>query len=84
MEVVFTSVFVVLTEVSFFKESGKALVSFLSESALVLVTDELVVTESAPADPLPLQAANDVAIAKASKPVFNVFFISSVFKMMFL
>jgi hypothetical protein len=71
-EVVF--VVVVLTIVSFFKLSGFVVVSFLFESIIVL-DDESVVNESVVADPLPLQAATDVAIAKARRQILNEFFM---------
>jgi len=67
-------VVVVLIVVSFFKLSGVAEVSFLVVSTIVLLT-ESVLTESAPADPLPLQAANDVATAKAKRLILNEFFM---------
>lgn len=69
-------VVLVCTLVSFFKESGVIeLVSFLSESVILvlLVLSEL--TESTLADPLPLHAAIDAATAKANKPFFTVVFI---------
>ena len=64
--------------VSFLVESTLTTVeSFLVESTLT----ESVLTESVEAVPLPLQAANEVAIAKAKKPILNEFFI---FNKMFL
>lgn len=53
-------------------------VSFLVESTLTTVESFLVestLTESVEAAPLPLQAAKEVAIAKAKKPILNEFFI---------
>jgi hypothetical protein len=60
--------------VSFFRLSGTIEVSFVIVS-FVVMDDELVVDESELAEPLPLQAAIDVAIAIAKKPILNEFFI---------
>jgi len=58
--------------VSFLVESTLTTVeSFLVESTLT----ESVLTESVEVAPLPLQAAKEVAIAKAKKPILNEFFI---------
>ena len=61
--------------VSFFNESGTVVVSFLVESVTEVMLDESVFTESTAAEPLPLQAANELAIANANKPVLNEFFM---------
>jgi hypothetical protein len=69
-------VVVVCTLVSFFKESGVIeLVSFIVVSVTVVLIDESVLTESILAEPLPLQAANDAAMAKANNPFFNASFM---------
>jgi hypothetical protein len=49
-------------------------VSFFMVSTTVL-DDESVFTESELAEPLPLQAANEVATAKAKKAILNEFFM---------
>ena len=72
-------VVVVLTSVSFFKLSGLAEVSFFMVSTTVL-DDESVFTESELAEPLPLQAAKEVATAKAKKVILNEFFMFFVFE----
>jgi hypothetical protein len=62
--------------VSFLVESTLTTVeSFLTES----VFTESVFTESVVAAALPLQAAKEVAIAKAKKPILNEFFIVIMF-----
>jgi hypothetical protein len=66
-----------LTMVSFFKLSGLEEVSFLVVSITVFV-DESVFTESDVAEPLPLQAARDVAMANIRKPILNEFFMIMV------
>jgi hypothetical protein len=74
LELELVLVVVVLISVSFFKVSGTADVSFLVVSVTLVVT-ESVFDVSAPEEPLPLQAATDVAMAKAKKPILNEFFI---------
>jgi len=66
---------VVLISVSFFKLSGIIDVSFRVVSFVVFVIESAVVTESVLADPFPLQAATDVATAKAKRLILNEFFI---------
>jgi hypothetical protein len=44
-------------------------------SVTVVLIDESVLTESILAEPLPLQAANDAAMAKANNPFFNASFM---------
>jgi hypothetical protein len=69
-----------LTMVSFFKLSGFDEISFFIVSTMVLL-DESVLTESVLAVPLPLQAANEAAIAKATNVIFNEFFMVMFFNL---
>jgi hypothetical protein len=74
---------VVLITVSFFRVSGIIEVSFFVVSFVVMVDESLVVVSEL-AEPLPLQATIDAAIATAKKPSLNEFFIGEFYKLLML